>query len=92
MAAPENLPVGPTILVGADTTVFRPDGGITQVSGTLYVLDIEGLFHIGTRQILAGPGVPDPGEPPTLPGDQVTVTYEQMNAYLEREIKGWQPA
>ena len=42
--------------------------------------------------ILAGPGVPDPGEPPTLPGDQVTVTYEQMNAYLEREIKGWQPA
>lgn len=91
MPAPENLPVGTTIVVGAGSTVFRPDGGVDTVSGTLYVLDIEGLFHAGTRQILVGPGVPDLGVPPTLPGDQLTVSYEEMNAFLEREIKGWQP-
>lgn len=53
MAERKNFTVGETVEVKDGTTIRRPDGSETKVTGTVYVLDAEGDFLLGDRTVTA---------------------------------------
>lgn len=51
MAGRKNFKVGESIDVVDGSVVTRPDGSENTVTGTTYVLDVEGTFRLGEREV-----------------------------------------
>lgn len=53
MADRKNYSAGEIVDVPEGTIVTRPDGSTKTVTGTQYVLDVEGDFKLGDREVSA---------------------------------------
>lgn len=56
MAERKNFKVGETVEVPEGAVVRRPDGSERPVTGGLYVLDVEGDYLLGGREVSAKAG------------------------------------